>query len=181
MVFEETALAGAYVVRMEPSVDERGCFARSFCRREFAEHGLADTVAQCNVSFNRRRGTLRGMHYAAAPHREAKLVRCSRGAIHDVIVDLRPASPTRTRWVAVELKAGDPAMLFVPEGVAHGFLTLEDDTEVCYQMSAFYVPEASRGVRWNDPRFGIEWPSNPVVLSERDRSYADFDPSKFDG
>jgi dTDP-4-dehydrorhamnose 3,5-epimerase len=181
MIFERLALPGAYLVRMEPHVDERGHFARAFCRKEFADHGLPETIAQCNVSFNPHRGTLRGMHYAAAPRREAKLVRCTRGAIHDVIVDLRPGSPTRGKWVAVELTERNLAMIYVPEGFAHGFLTLREDTEVFYQMSQPYDPAAARGARWNDPCFGIEWPEEPRVISERDRTYPDFDPAAFDG
>ncbi len=181
MIFEETPLPGAYVIRLAPLDDGRGFFARAFCRGEFAEHGLVDTIAQCNVSFNRHRGTLRGMHYAAAPWQEVKLVRCTRGSIHDVIIDLRPGSPTRTRWFAVELTDRNLKMVYVPTGFAHGFLTLQDDTEVFYQMSEFYVPAAARGVRWNDPCFAIDWPEEPAVICERDRVYPDFDPTKFDG
>jgi dTDP-4-dehydrorhamnose 3,5-epimerase len=173
----ETPLPGAYVVELEPIEDERGWFARTFDAAAFEELGLDAAVVQCNASFNRRAGTLRGMHYQAEPHGEAKLVRCTRGAIFDVIVDLRPWSATTCRWFGIELRAGDAASLFVPAGFAHGFQTLGDDTEVHYQMSHRYVPEAARGVRWDDPAFGIEWPEPPAsgrVISDRDRSYADF-------
>ena len=177
MVFRETRLKGAYVIEVELHCDERGSFGRSYCWREFQERGLNPRVVQCNLSHNRRRGTVRGMHYQATPHQEAKLIRCSRGAMYDVIVDLRPESPTFRQWTAVELTA-DPGwpsrMVFVPEGFAHGFQTLEDDTEVVYHMSEFHVPEAARGFRWNDPGFGIEWPEPVRVISERDRTYPDF-------
>ncbi|MEP7308707.1 MAG: dTDP-4-dehydrorhamnose 3,5-epimerase [Acidobacteriota bacterium] len=178
MTFKETSLKGAYEIELEVHSDERGFFARSYCSREFAEHGLNPCVVQCNVSYNGSRGTLRGMHYQAAPSGEAKLIRCARGALLDVIVDLRPESPTFRRWVAVELKGnpGEPSrMVYVPEGFAHGFQTLEDDTEVFYQMSEFFAPAAARGFRWNDPAFAIEWPEPVRVISERDRGYPDFD------
>lgn len=192
MIFRETPLPGAFVVEPEASADDRGFFARTFCRREFEARGLNANVAQCNVSFNRRRGTLRGMHYQVGPHAEAKLVRCTRGAIYDVIVDLRPESTTYRQWVSVLLADHRPSrspgergaaahivppagsLLYVPEGLAHGFLTLEDGTEVTYQMSEFYSAEAARGVRWNDPAFDITWPEEVRVISPRDRSYADF-------
>ncbi len=174
MLFRETPLAGAYVVEAEPMEDERGFFARMWCEREFRERGLCDRFVQCNLSYNRRRGTLRGMHYQADPHGEIKLVRCVRGSIHDVIVDLRPDSPTFTSYFAVRLSARPLRMLYIPEGLAHGFLTLEDDTEVFYQMSEFYHPESARGVRWNDPAFGVVWPEEVRVISDRDRSYPDF-------
>lgn len=177
MIIRELGLPGACIVELEPRADERGFFARSYCVREFEAHGLEPRIVQCNVSYNRHRGTLRGMHYQAAPHGEAKLVRCTRGAIYDVILDLRPESATFCQWRGVELRAepGVPArMLYVPVGFAHGYLTLEDDTEVFYQMSEFYSPEASRGVRWDDPAFGIEWPEPVRVISERDRTYPDF-------
>ena len=177
MIFRETRLKGAYVVEIEVHADPRGSFGRSFCQREFEEHGLDPLVAQCNISHNHRRGTLRGMHYQAEPHEEAKLVRCARGAIYDVIVDLRPESPTFREWIGCELRAtpGRPSpMLYVPRGFAHGFLTLEDDSEVFYQISAFYAPEAARGFRWNDPAFGIEWPEPVQVISDRDQTYPDF-------
>jgi dTDP-4-dehydrorhamnose 3,5-epimerase len=173
----DTPLPGAYVVELEPLGDERGWFARTFDADAFAQLGLDARVSQCNTSFNERAGTLRGMHLQAEPHGEAKLVRCTRGAVHDVIVDLRPDSPTFRRWFGIELRAGGTASLFAPAGTAHGFQTLEDASEVHYQMSHHYVPEAAGGVRWDDPAFGIEWPQPPAggrVISERDASYPDF-------
>ena len=174
-----TPLPGAHVVELEPLGDERGWFARTFDAAAFAELGLDARVSQCNTSFNARAGTLRGLHFQAEPHGEAKLVRCTRGAIYDVIVDLRRDSPAFCRWFGIELRAGATASLFVPAGFAHGFQTLTDDVEVSYQMSYHHVPEAARGVRWDDPAFGIEWPPAPAggrVLSERDAGYADFRP-----
>jgi dTDP-4-dehydrorhamnose 3,5-epimerase len=173
VIFQALPLAGAFTVELEPVADERGFFARSFCRDAFRARGLAADYPQCSVSFNARRGTLRGMHYQAAPHAEAKLVRCTRGRLYDVIVDLRPESHTCCRWVGVELDAARRNALYVPEGFAHGFLTLEDETEVFYQISHAYVPESARGVRYDDPAFGIRWPAAPSVISERDRSYPD--------
>jgi dTDP-4-dehydrorhamnose 3,5-epimerase len=166
------------VLDLERREDERGFFARSFCQHEFAAHGLDVSVAQCNVSFNRRRGTLRGMHWQVEPHGEAKLVRVTRGALWDVIVDLRPGSATYCRGFGVELTADNRRGLYIPVGFAHGFQTLSDDVEVFYQMSAFYVADAQRGVRWDDPAFGIEWPIRPPFLSERDATYPDFDPAR---
>jgi dTDP-4-dehydrorhamnose 3,5-epimerase len=177
MIFKETRLKGAYEIDLQLHADERGAFARSYCWREFEEHGLNPRVVQCNVSYNEARGTLRGMHYQTAPDAEAKLIRCARGALYDVIVDLREDSPTFGQWTAAELRAevGTPSrMLYVPAGFAHGFLTLEDDTEVFYQMSEFYSPQAARGFRWNDPAFAIEWPEPMRVISDRDRTYPDF-------
>jgi dTDP-4-dehydrorhamnose 3,5-epimerase len=176
VIFTETPLAGAFLIDLEPVTDERGFFARSFCRREFTAHGLNPDLAQCNISLNQRRGTLRGMHWQAAPHQEAKLVRCTRGAIHDVIIDLRPGSPTFAAHIAATLTAADRRMLYVPEGFAHGFVTLEDDTEVFYQMSEFYAPEYARGVRHDDLAFAIRWPIEILVVSDRDRSYPDWAP-----
>lgn len=174
MKFTETALRGAYLIELEPVEDERGFFARSFCKREFEKHGLNPRVAQCNVSMNKARGTLRGMHYQAPPHEEAKLVSCTQGAIHDVVVDIRPGSPTCMKWIAVELSAENRRMLYVPEGFAHGFQTLADQSVVFYQMSEFYVPGAARGVRWDDPVFGIQWPIERPIVSERDQAYGEF-------
>ena len=174
MIFQPTGLAGAYVIAIERLRDERGFFARSFCAREFEDHGLNPSLAQCNISYNRHAGTLRGMHFQASPFEEAKLVRCTRGAIHDVIIDLRPDSPTFMRHVGVLLTPEERNMLYVPEGFAHGFLTLEDHTEVFYQMSEFYVPGAARGFRWDDPAFAIDWPAPVSVISERDAAYPDF-------
>ena len=172
--FRPTGLDGAFLIEIERAEDTRGFFARTWCVREAARHGIDPDVAQCNVSFNRKRGTLRGMHFQVHPCEEAKLVRCTRGAIHDVIVDLRVGSPTRTRHIAVVLSAEQRNAIFVPAGFAHGFLTLEDDTEVFYQMSVFYSAEHARGFRWNDPAFGIPWPFDPEIISDRDRFYADF-------
>jgi dTDP-4-dehydrorhamnose 3,5-epimerase len=169
--FAPTPLAGAYVIELERIEDERGFFARSFCQQEFLARGLDPVVAQCNVSFNRRRGTLRGLHYQAKPHEEAKLVRCTRGKVWDVIVDLREDSPMLLRWYAAELTADNRRALYVPKGFAHGFQTLEDDSEVLYQMSEFYYPDLARGVRWDDPAIGIRWPFPDPVLSGRDRLY----------
>lgn len=175
MIFTETAIPGVHAIEPERLRDERGFFARTWCEREFAAHGLDPGLRQCNISFNPRRGTLRGMHYQAPPFAEAKLVRCTRGAILDVALDLRPGSATFQRHVAVELTGENRRMLYIPEGVAHGFQTLEDDTEVFYQMSQFYSPDHGRGVRWDDPAFGIDWPpAEHRILSDRDRSYPDF-------
>jgi dTDP-4-dehydrorhamnose 3,5-epimerase len=173
--FTETALQGAYIVDIEPIVDERGFFARSWCREEFGAQGLHRTFVQSNISFNKTKGTLRGMHYQVKPNEEAKLVRCTRGAIYDVIIDLRSQSRTFKRWVAVELTAANHRMLYVPEGLVHGFQTLDDDTEVYYLMSEFYHPECGRGVRWDDPAFGIAWPqSDSRIISDKDKAYPDF-------
>ena len=174
MIFTETKLAGAFVIELERHTDERGFFARTFCQQEFEAHGLKAEVAQCNVSFNKRKGTLRGMHYQAAPFAEAKLVRCTAGSVYDVIIDLRPASSTFKRHFAVELSAENRRMLYIPESFAHGFQTLEDDTEVFYQMAQRYSAEHARGVRWNDPAFGIEWPKGERIIIERDQNYPDF-------
>ena len=174
MIFKETKLKGAYVIEINPIEDERGFFARSFCAKEFKEHGLNQNIAQCNISYNEKKGTLRGVHYQAAPHEEAKLVRCTMGAIYDVIIDLRPDSSTFKKWIGVELTKENRRMLYVPEGFAHGFQTLEDHTEVLYQMSEFHHPEWARGVRWNDPTFGIFWPVNVEIISIGDQQYLDF-------
>jgi dTDP-4-dehydrorhamnose 3,5-epimerase len=177
--FHETPVAGALVVESERIEDERGYFARTFASEEFAARGLDARVNQCSTSFNARAGTLRGLHYQAEPHGEAKLVRCTRGAIYDVALDLRSESPTYLRWYGVELSADNGRALFVPEGCAHGFQSLVDATEVLYQISTPYVPDAARGVRWDDPAFGIEWPPAPAdgrTMSERDATYPDFSP-----
>ena len=168
MIFRETSLPGVFVIEPQPAHDERGFFARTWCREEFAAHGLTPALAQCSVSWNRARGTVRGLHWQAAPHAEAKLVRCTRGAIHDVALDVRAGSPTRGRWVAATLTADDRRMLYVPEGVAHGFQTLADDTQVFYQMSGPHHPGSERGVRWDDPDLGIEWPVAETIVSPRD-------------
>ncbi len=174
MRFHQTGLSGAYLIELELLEDERGFFARTFCREEFAARGLNPEVAQCNLSYNARKNTLRGMHYQAEPHAEAKLVNCLKGAVYDVIIDLRPRSSTSGRWVAVELSAANRKMLYVPEGFAHGFLTLEDDTAVHYQMSAFFEPDSARGVRWDDPAFGIEWPCPEPIISDKDQRWPDY-------
>jgi dTDP-4-dehydrorhamnose 3,5-epimerase len=174
MIFQETTLRGAYLVDIQRLEDERGFFARAWCQREFEAHGLNPRLAQCNISFNHKKGTLRGMHYQAAPFEEAKLVRCTMGAIYDVIIDLRPESPTFKQHFGVTLTPETRTMLYIPEGFAHGFLTLVDNTEVFYQMSEFYAPDYARGLRWNDPAFGIEWPAGVQVISERDANYPDF-------
>jgi len=174
MTFQETKLRGVFEIGFEPCYDDRGFFARSWCQKEFECHGLNPSVVQCNVSFNTHKGTLRGMHYQDAPYGEAKLVRCTRGSIYDVVIDLRPQSPTFKNWIAVVLSDEQRNMVYVPEGCAHGFLTLGDNTEVFYQMSEFYHPELSRGVRYDDPAFQIVWPEKIDVISERDRTHPNF-------
>jgi dTDP-4-dehydrorhamnose 3,5-epimerase len=174
VIFTATAIPGAWLVDPEPLEDERGFFARTFCRREFAARGLEVDVAQASFAWNREPGTLRGLHYQAPPHAEAKLVRCTRGAIFDVVVDLRPESAAYKQHLAVELSAGNRRQLYVPPGCAHGYLTLEAGTEVAYQMSEFHHPESARGVRFDDPTFGIAWPLVVEVVSERDRGWPRF-------
>lgn len=178
VIFSETALKGAWIIDVERLEDERGFFARSWCQEEFAARGLNPNLVQCNISFNRNKGTLRGMHYQVKPYEEAKLVRCTMGAVYDVIIDLRVTSPTFRQWVAAELTASNRRMLYIPEGFANGFQTLKDDTEVFYQMSAVYSPGHSAGVRWDDPAFGIDWPPGDRVISARDRAYPDFMPHR---
>lgn len=179
MRFTPTPLADACVVELEKIEDERGYFARTWCVQEFREHGLADRLVQCSTSFNAVRGTLRGLHYQIAPHAETKLVRCTRGAIFDVIADLRPSSPTFLRWHGLELSADNGRMLHIPKGFAHGFQTLEPDSEVFYQMSEYYEAAAGRGVRWNDPLLSVRWPLPVAVISEKDRLYPDADAERF--
>ena len=174
MIFKETKLKGAYIIEIEPIEDERGFFARSFCSEEFKKHGLNPCIAQCNISYNEKKGTLRGMHYQVAPYEETKLVRCTMGAIYDVIVDLRANSSTFKQWIATELRVDNHRTLYVPEGVAHGFQTLEDHTEVFYEMFEFYHPECARGVRWNDPAFKIQWPMLPTLMTTKDGTYPNF-------
>jgi len=174
MIFRETSLLGAFIAELNPMSDARGFFARSWCADEFKNHGLNPRLVQCNVSYNRKKGTLRGMHFQVAPFEEAKVVRCTSGAIFDVIVDLRPESPTYRQHIGEVLSSENRRMLYVPERFAHGFMTLEDETEVFYQMSEFYAPECARGFRWNDPAFKIELPLDVTVISERDRSAPDF-------
>lgn len=170
MRFEAAPLAGAWLLWPERVLDERGFFARTWCRRELAAHGLDPEIAQCSVSFNHRKGTVRGLHFQIAPHEEVKLVRVTRGALFDVIVDLRPGSPTRGRHASFILSEGEGNQLYIPKGMAHGFQTLEDATEVSYQISAFYAPEAARGIRWDDPTLAIAWPEPVTVISEKDRA-----------
>ena len=174
MIFTETKLRGAYIVDLERREDERGFFARSWCADEFEKQGLNPHLYQCNVSFNKKRGTLRGMHYQAAPFPEAKLVRCTMGAIYDVIIDLRSDSPTFKQWISAELSAENRWALYVPEGFAHGFQTLMDNTEVFYQMSEFFHPECARGVRWDDVAFEVTWQQPIVNISQRDQLYPAF-------
>ena len=174
MIFKETPLAGAYVIDIERLEDERGFFARTWCQREYEEHGLDPRLVQCSISYNERQGTLRGMHYQLPPFAEAKVVRCTRGAIYDVIIDLRHESPTYKQHFGITLTPENRSMLYVPEGFAHGLLTLADETEVLYLISEFFVPESARGVRWNDPAFAIQWPAPVQVISERDVAHPDF-------
>ncbi len=176
MIFVETKLPGAFIVDLEPREDSRGFFARAWCEREFEEHGLETRLVQCNLSFNHSEGTVRGMHFQLPPHEEAKLIRCTRGAIYDVLVDLRPDSPAYMDWIGVELTAENRRTVYAPVGVAHGYQTLADETETFYQVSEFYAPGAEGGVRWNDPAFGIEWPLPVRVISEKDASWPDYSP-----
>jgi dTDP-4-dehydrorhamnose 3,5-epimerase len=177
MRFTPTPLTGAYLIDIEPRGDERGFFARAFCRNEFAEQGLQTEFVQVNNSLSAQRGTLRGMHYQLEPAAEVKVVRCIAGALWDAIIDLREGSPTFGRWFGAELSADNRRMMYAPRGFAHGFITLSDNAEVFYLVSAFYAPERERGIRWSDPRFGIAWPIAPTVLSDKDRDRADFDPA----
>lgn len=171
MKFIETELSGAYVLELEKHGDERGFFARMWCQHEFEEHGLVAEVVQQNTSVSKFKGTLRGMHYQVAPHQETKLVRCTKGALFDVIIDLRPDSSTYKQWLGIELTEDSYKMLYVPRDFAHGFITLVDDTEVTYLVSAFYAPEAERGIRYNDPQFGIQWPGKVTTISDKDASW----------
>jgi len=176
MIFQPLEVSGAFLIEPEPIPDERGFFARLWCQHDLEERGLLGRIAQCSQSFNSRKGTVRGLHYQAAPYAEVKVVRCTRGAIYDVILDLRPASPTFRKHAAATLTAENRHMAYVPEGCAHGFQTLEDGTEVFYLISEFFRPDHARGVRWNDPAFGIPWPPGDKILNERDRGYPDFSP-----
>lgn len=177
MRFQPTGFDGLYVVEIEPHCDQRGFFARTWCAREFETAGLEGRLVQCSVSFNLRRGTLRGMHYQTPPAEEVKLVRCTAGSVHDVVIDVRPESLTYLNHFAVELSAENRRALYIPGGFAHGFQTLADRTEVFYQMSEFFAPEYARGIRWNDPRFSIEWPITDPIIIDRDASYADYAPT----
>lgn len=170
MILTPLAIAGVWQVDLEPIIDERGFFARSWCRDEFSRAGINADFIQASISFNARKGTLRGMHWQAAPHAEGKLVRCVRGAIYDVVVDVRPGSPSYRRWLAQELTADNRKALYIAEGLAHGFLSLVDDSEVLYQITTGHAPTHARGFRWDDPAVGIPWPAPPSCISERDRS-----------
>jgi dTDP-4-dehydrorhamnose 3,5-epimerase len=174
MKFHETKILGVFEIYLEPHPDDRGFFARAWCQKEFDDRGLNSKVVQCNISRNTHKGTLRGVHFQDAPFSETKIVRCTRGAVYDVVVDLRPQSKTLKNWIAITLTEETGNMVYIPDGCAHGFLTLTDGADVFYQMSEFYKPEAARGVRWNDPAFGIHWPTDVKVISERDRTYPNF-------
>jgi dTDP-4-dehydrorhamnose 3,5-epimerase len=174
MIFQETKLQGAYLIELNKITDDRGFFARSFCQDEFRKYALNSNILQCNISFNKKKGTVRGMHFQKAPKAEAKLVRCSKGGIYDVIIDLRSNSNTYCQWISVELTADNGKMLYIPEDFAHGFQTLEDNTEVFYQMSESYFPEYSTGVRWNDPLFNIKFPLEITSISDKDQTYPNF-------
>lgn len=176
MIFEALRLPGAFLIDLELRKDERGFFARAFCQKEFAAHGLKTEMVQANLSQNVSKGTLRGMHYQRSPFAEVKVVRCTHGSIHDVILDIRPESPTYRKWLAVELSRENRRALYVPEGFAHGYQALEDDTEVLYLVSQFYTPSHEAAIRWNDPQFGIEWPLADPILSPKDAVHPDFTP-----
>lgn len=177
MKFKATKLKGAFIIEMELIRDSRGFFARAWCQKEFEEHGLKPYIAQANITLSREKGTLRGMHCQAAPYQEVKVVRCIKGAVFDVIIDLRPDSPTYREWFGIELTESNCKMLYVPEDFAHGYQTLEQNTEVFYQVSQCYFPESERGMRWNDPQFGIRWPlTENLVISEKDKKWPDFLP-----
>ncbi len=177
MIFTATPIPGAFLIDLEKRGDDRGFFARAFCEQEFAAHQLETRFVQVNNSLSAQQGTLRGMHYQLAPRAETKLVRCIRGALHDLILDLRPGSPTFGQSFGADLSAANRLMMYVPKGFAHGFITLADDTEAFYFVDEFYAPECERGVRWNDPRFSLSWPLAPVVLSDKDANQRDFDPA----
>jgi dTDP-4-dehydrorhamnose 3,5-epimerase len=174
MIIKETRLKGSFLIAPEKIEDERGWFARSYCRSEFEKYGLNPELAQCSISFNKKAGTMRGMHFQVKPHEEAKLVRCTRGAIYDVIIDLRQDSETYGRWIAAELNEDNSLQLYIPEGLAHGFQTLRDNTEVFYQISEFFQPGSGSGVSWDDPAFAITWPLPVSVISEKDQNYPGF-------
>jgi dTDP-4-dehydrorhamnose 3,5-epimerase len=174
MIFTETKLKGAFEIEIKKLEDERGFFGRSWCANEMKEHGLNTNICQSNTSFSKKKGTLRGMHFQHDPYQETKLIRCTRGSIMDVIIDLRPSSPTFKQWIAVELTQDNYKMLYVPEDFAHGFITLEDNCEVTYLVTQFYTPGAEGGIRWNDPAFNIDWPIEPTVLSEKDANHPNY-------
>ena len=179
MIFTETKLKGAFVIEIKKLADDRGFFGRSWCRREMEEHGLNGNVVNMNTSLTKYRGTLRGLHFQLPPNAEAKMIRCTRGSVYDIIVDLRPDSPTFRQWYGEELTADNHKMLYSPEGFAQGFITLEDNTEITYLTTDFYAPAAAKGVRWNDPAFNIKLPLNPVVISDQDKTWPDLDPDYF--
>jgi len=174
VIFKELPLQDAYIIEPEPIEDARGFYARALCEKEFADHGLELNIVQSNISFSLKKGTLRGMHYQVAPHLEAKIVRCTRGGIYDVIIDMREESPTYKQWYGQELTSENRKTLYIPGGFAQGFITLQDNSEVSYNVTEFYHPESERGLRYNDPEFGIEWPITPVVISDKDRNCPDF-------
>ena len=176
MIFEETKLGGTYIIQIEKREDDRGFFARTWCRKKFEEHRANSHFVQANIAYSRKKGTLRGLHYQVSPNEEAKLIRCTKGRIFDVIIDLRPKSPTYIKWLGFELKAGNGKMLYVPENFAHGYLTLTDNAEVLYQVSEFYSPTSERGIRCNDPSFNIMWPLDVEVISAKDRKWPDYSP-----
>ncbi len=174
MKFQEVPLNGAYLIELEPIQDERGYFARSWCQKEFEKKGLVSNVVQCNISFNKKKGTLRGLHYQVFPHQEAKLVSCTRGSIYDVMIDLRPQSSTFRQCFSLEISENSNLAIYIPEGFAHGFQTLENCTQVFYQMFNYFKPESARGIRWSDPSFNIKWPVAEKIISAKDQSYSDF-------
>lgn len=176
MIFQETFLKGAYIIELEKKTDERGFFARAFCKKEFGSFDLYNEIVQINNSFSRFKGTLRGMHYQIGKKAEDKIIRCFSGSLYDVIIDLRPNSPTFGKWFGIELSSENRKMLYVPKGFAHGFITLEDNTEVFYLVTEYYSPSYERGIRWNDPFFKIKWPIEPVIISEKDNNFPDFNP-----
>ena len=173
MIFRETKLKGAFIIELEKREDDRGFFARSWCKKEFEEHGLTTNMVQSNIAFSKRKGTLRGLHYQGAPYGEEKVVRCTRGSLYDVLVDLRPGSTTYRQWIGVELTPDNNKMVYIPEGFAHGYQTLEDNTEVTYQVSQFYFPDFERGLRYDDPAIGIDWPLIVKIISEKDKGWPD--------
>jgi dTDP-4-dehydrorhamnose 3,5-epimerase len=175
MIFRKIPLKGAFIIELEKNADNRGFFSRTWCQKEFQAHGLNTNIAQCNLSFSAKKGTLRGIHYQIPPFDETRLVRCTRGAIYDVIIDLRPDSATYAQWVYTELTAENYKMLYVPENFAHGFQTLEDNTEITYQVSQFYTPDSERGIRWDDPAFNFKWPIEVQVISDKDKSWPDYE------
>jgi dTDP-4-dehydrorhamnose 3,5-epimerase len=182
MIFNETRIRNAFIIEIEKRADERGYFARAFCQKEMEAHGLNTVICQANIALSRQPGTLRGMHYQAAPYQEAKLVRCIAGAAFDAIIDLRPDSPSYKRWLGVELSSEKQNMIYVPEGCAHGYLTLAENTEIYYQVSQFYAPAAERGIRWNDPAFAIEWPVGAdLIISEKDQNWPNWSDPRHAG